>query len=203
VEIREMLGNMKKSILIILLGLMAINCYSQNASLIGKWFFEEFIYYDFVVVEFSQTKISILELEDEDEETFNYRINGKNITFDGDTYQFEIKNGNVLRITDGDSFYDGNKLSNAPVKTFSGTFYLANDEGFLEEIEFRSSSTARLHYDIFGTTTRFTAQYRINGSDLIITGGTGDTIILEIISDKILVGDTMGGLAYNSIFIKK
>jgi hypothetical protein len=188
----------------ILTVLLAINCHAQSTNaLIGKWFFEEFDGIEFVVVEFSQNNMTILYLEDDDSETFRYRSDGKKIVFDGEEMTYTIQNGNVLTMTDsyGDE-YIGKKLR-ANTTTLTGRYELVNDMGFIEAIEFIDKSIARLHsMEIMGISVRPTLQYRISDSHVIMTDNK-DTMVLEIIGDNILKGNTFGGYGSDSVFVKR
>ena len=187
-----------------LLLLMTVNCYAQNTrALIGKWFFEDF---DGVmcIMEFTQTQMTFypLEEDEEDSETTSYQADNTTITIDGETMRYTVQNGKVLTLStpDGDK-YTGKKLqANATVLT--GKYQLVNDAGFIEMLEFLDRSTVRLHMEILGKTARPTYQYKINGNRLIISDPK-DSMILEIIGDIIIKGNTFGGLGDDSVFVKK
>jgi hypothetical protein len=186
----------------ILIALLAVNCQAQSSNaLIGKWFFEDFDG-DLAVIEFTQTHMTIYNFEIDDSETHRYSSDGKKIVIDGDEMTYTIQNGNVLTMTDsyGDE-YVGKKIR-ANVTTLTGRYELANDMGFIEALEFIDRSTVRLHMDVIGMTARTANQYRISGSNVIITDNR-DTMVLEIIGDSIIKGNTFGGMGGDSVFVKR
>jgi len=199
--------NKRTMVYLVFLVFITVNCNAQSSSqLVGKWFFEELAGSDFVVLEFSRTEMSFYALEDDDYETYPYKSDGRTIIIDGDEeWRYTIRNGNSLVITDSDNYeYIGMKLQ-ANVTSLSGKYELVNDIGFIETLEFLNRTTVRGTMDAFGTTGRFTAEYRISGSNVIMSNSTGGhgTMTLEIIGDSILKGNTFGGLGEDSIFIKR
>jgi hypothetical protein len=189
---------------VILLVLLVVNCQAQSTNaLIGKWFFDD-LDGELAVVEFTQTRMTIINLEDDDgdAETFSYSSDGRKIIFDGEEMNYTVQNGNVLTLSDaGGNVYIGKKIQ-ANVTTLTGRYELANDMGFIETIEFIDRSIVRLHMEVMGITARPTHQYRINGSNVIITDNK-DTMVLEIIGDNIIKGNTFGGMGGDSVFIKR
>jgi hypothetical protein len=190
--------------LVILLVLLAADCHAQSSNaLIGKWFFDD-LDGGLAVIEFSQTHITILNLEDDDgdAETFRYRSDGRKIVFDGEEMSYTVQNGNVLTLSDADgNAYIGKKIQ-PNVTTLTGRYELANDMGFIETIEFIDRSRVRLHVEVMGVTARQTHQYQISGSNVIITDNK-DTMVLEIIGDNIIKGNTFGGMGGDSVFVKR
>ena len=192
-----------------LIALLAVNCNAQSSgALTGKWFFEDFLYGDeLVVVEFTQNKMTVLLLEDDDTDTYSYRADSKTITIDDDDeFQYVVQNGNTLIMTDsyGDK-YTGKKVR-ANAKTLSGKYEMVNDAGFIETLDFTDGSTVRGTGDAFGLSSfKFTAKYKISGSTVTISESTGGygIIVLEIIGESILKGNTLGGFGDDSVFIKR
>jgi hypothetical protein len=187
----------------VMLALSAANCHAQNArALIGKWFFEDFLGTEMALVEFTAATVNVLELEEDETETYSYQADGKTITIDGDELRYVIQNNISLVMTDsGGNEYAGTKVQANPA-SLSGRYELANDMGFVETLEFIDKSTVRLHMDLLGRTTRTTHQYRISGSYLIISDPSG-SITLEIIGNNLIKGNTFGGIGGDSIFIKR
>jgi hypothetical protein len=187
-----------------LLLLVTVNCYAQNArALIGKWFFED-LEGTMCIMEFTQTQVIFYPLEDDedDSEATSYRADSTTIIIDGETMRYTIQNGNVLILStpDGDR-YTGKKVQ-ANVTVLTGKYQLVNDVGFIEMLEFLDRSTVRLHMEVLGRTARPTYQYKINGNRVIISDPK-DSMILEIIGDTIIKGNTFGGLGGDSVFVKR
>jgi hypothetical protein len=189
---------------VILLALLIVDCNAQSANaLIGKWFFDD-LDGELAVVEFSQTHMTILSLEDDDDdaETISYSSDGSKIIFDGEEMGYTIQNGNVLILSDSyGNEYIGKKIQ-GNVTTLTGKYELANDMGIIETVELIDRSTVRLHMEVMGVTARPTHQYRISGSNVIITDNK-DTMVLEIIGDNIIKGNTFGGMGGDSVFVKR
>jgi hypothetical protein len=191
-------------VLPVLLLLMTVNAYAQNSKdLIGKWFFEDFGG-TICILEFTQTQVTYYPLEDDedDSETESYLADNTTITIDGDSMRYTIQNGNVLTLSfaDGDKYTGKRVQANATV--LSGKYQLVNDVGFIETLEFLDQSTVRLHMEVLGKTARPTYQYKINGNRVIISDPK-DSMILEIIGDAIIKGNTLGGLGDDSVFVKR
>ncbi|MDR0456950.1 MAG: hypothetical protein LBH20_09755 [Treponema sp.] len=195
-------------VLTALLFSMTVSCSAQSSNaLIGKWFFEDFNGY-LSLIEFTRTQMLIRNLEDDDDdtETMSYQADSATITADGETMRYTIQNGNVLTLTtpDGEK-YIGKKLQ-SNVTALSGKYELVNDAGLIETLEFTNKSTVRGTADALGMgTARFTAKYKISGSQVELSESSGGygTIYLEIIGDSILKGNTFGGFGDDSIFVKR
>jgi hypothetical protein len=196
---------------VFLLVFTAANSHAQSSgALIGKWFFEDFFGSEFVVLEFTRTQMSICELEyydDEDDvEIVSYQADGTTITFEGERLRYSVRNGNTLTLTDSDGDQSTGKKLATNVTSLRGKYELVNDEGFIESFEFVDGTTVRGTVDALGMgTARFTAKYRISGSRVTLSESTGGygTIVLEIIGDSVLKGNTLGGLGDDSIFVKR
>jgi len=188
----------------VLLLLMTVNAYAQNTkALIGKWFFEDFGG-TICILEFTQTQVTFYPLEDDEDdiETESYQADNTTITIDGETMRYTIQNGNVLTLSFSDDDKVTGKRVQANATVLTGKYQLVNDVGFIEMLEFLDQSTVRLHMEVLGKKARPTYQYKINGNRVIISDPK-DSMILEIIGDIIIKGNTFGGIGDDSVFVKK
>jgi len=206
--------NMKIAFVLILMMAATISCAQNTDSLIGKWYFESRAGQP-CIVEFTKTKmISYYLIYDEIEE-MDYRTDGKTIfcsssKYADTQYSYSIQNGNIIRMTlimDNITLKitDVGKKIQTNVTALTGIYELANEEGLIQKLEFIDKTTLRTYSELFGITSKNIFNYKISGSNLIITSDRG-SIVLEIIGDIIIKGDVMqGGIGQGreSIFLKK
>jgi hypothetical protein len=167
---------------------------SSNSStgLIGKWFFDE----EMVVIEFSRNRLSMKSIEDDDEdsEIYEYKSDTKSIFFDGEQWDYELKDNNTLIMMDPDdhsNMITGKRLRNNHLTFLTGKYKLVSDNGIFESLEFIDRVNVKIVAGLAGYRTTWAGKYEISGSNLILTIN-GASLIMEILADDIIVGDTIG-----------
>jgi len=203
----------KKLLLFFLVFSATFPCQAQSInSFIGKWFAYELSFTYTMIFEFTANQLIILNLADNEKEIYDYEIRNNKMIFKNhnDPWGFEFLDRNTIKFTvveNNPNFLFCTRIDRQ-VTSLSGKFYLANNVGFLKMIEIIDSSILCLYYDVLDMKASYLGEYRISGSHIVITANNG-TLILELIGDSIIKGDTLEGVGSifgeegDSIFLKE
>ena len=96
----------------------------------------------------------------------------------------------------------GNRMQNNRITSLSGKYKNSNEVGLFDSLEFLDKTNVRITGVSIGgfRAPPFAGKYEISGSNLVITA-SGGSIVLDILSDTIITGNT--GLGGVTVFIKQ